>query len=176
MEENRRNPSAGMEVPVAGGGNVVQWIEISVPSPSVSSSSIGANSSEDNECVQLPLSEDYASSSVIGEPSISFVWRINKTSPNALELLQLSAKSGFPITGLRFVFAQTLSPFAFVYADEVQFHCLLHFLDLLVLFVCVELESYEIECVRVVIVVVLSTFFTLSRRLVLSTFLNSRIR
>ncbi|AAG21620.1 unknown protein; 42586-33527 [Arabidopsis thaliana] len=118
MEENRRNPSAGMEVPVAGGGNVVKWIEISVPSPSVSSSSIGANSSEDNECVQLPLSEDYASSSVIGEPSISFVWRINKTSPNALELLQLSAKSGFPITGLRFVFAQTLSPFAFVYADE----------------------------------------------------------
>jgi nuclear pore complex protein Nup160 len=107
-----------MEVPVAGGGNVVKWIEISVPSPSVSSSSIGANSSEDNECVQLPLSEDYASSSVIGEPSISFVWRINKTSPNALELLQLSAKSGFPITGLRFVFAQTLSPFAFVYADE----------------------------------------------------------
>lgn len=129
MEENRRNSSSGMEVPVAGGGNVVKWIEISVPSPSPSSSSstIGTNSSEVNECVQLPWYEDYASSSVIGEPPISFVWRINSTSPNALELLLLSAKSGFPITGLRFVFAQALSPFAFVYADQVRFNCLLHF-------------------------------------------------
>ncbi|XP_023645299.1 nuclear pore complex protein NUP160 isoform X3 [Capsella rubella] len=120
MEENRRNSSAGMEVPVAGGGNVVKWIEISVPSPSPSPSSTTnvTNSSEEDECVQLPLYEDYASSSVIGEPPISFVWRINKSSPNALELLQLSAKSGFPITGLRFVFAQALAPFAFVYADE----------------------------------------------------------
>ncbi|KAL1222173.1 Nuclear pore complex protein [Cardamine amara subsp. amara] len=120
MEENRRNSSAGMEVPVAGGGNIVKWIELSVPSPSssYSSTTISSNSSEDNECGLLPSSEDYASSYVIGEPPISFICRINKTSPNTIELLQLSAKSGFPITGLRFVFADTLSPFAFVYSEE----------------------------------------------------------
>lgn len=47
-----------------------------------------------------------------------------------LELFQLSAKSGFPVTGLRFVFAHTLSPFAFVFADEVTFNCLSSFLIL----------------------------------------------
>ncbi|VVB11793.1 unnamed protein product [Arabis nemorensis] len=117
MEMNRRSSSAGMEVPVAGGGNVVRWIELSVPSPS-SSSTNGTNSSEDNDCVLLPSTEDYASSCVIEEPPISFIWRINKRSPNVIELFQLSAKSGFPVTGLRFVFAHTLSPFAFVFADE----------------------------------------------------------
>ncbi|KAF8116365.1 hypothetical protein N665_0019s0043 [Sinapis alba] len=111
MESNRRSSPAGMEVPVAGGGNVVKWLDISVPPPS--------SSTEDNGCVLLPSSEkDYASSCVLGEPPISFVWRINKTSSNVLELLQLSAKSGFPLTGLRFVFAHTLSPFAFLFADE----------------------------------------------------------
>lgn len=119
MEGNRRNSPAGMEVPVAGGGNVVKWVEISVPSP-YSSSTIDTNSSEHNGCVLLHSSEeDYTSSSVIGETPISLIWRINKTSSNVLELLQLSANSGFPLTGLRFVFAQTLSPFAFVFADEV---------------------------------------------------------
>lgn len=113
MESNRRSSPAGMEVPVAGGGNVVKWLDISVPPPS--------SSTEDNGCVLLPSSEkDYASSCVLGEPPISFVWRINKTSSNVLELLQLSAKSGFPLTGLRFVFAHTLSPFAFLFADEVD--------------------------------------------------------
>ncbi|CAH2035197.1 unnamed protein product [Thlaspi arvense] len=119
MEGNRRSSPAGMEVPVAGGGNIIKWVEIYVPSPSPFSSTIDTNSSEDNGCVLLPSSEeDYASSCVIGETPISFTWRINKTSSNVLELLQLSAKSGFPITGLRFVFAHTLSPFAFVFAEE----------------------------------------------------------
>ncbi|CAA7046484.1 unnamed protein product [Microthlaspi erraticum] len=119
MEGNRRNSPAGMEVPVAGGGNVVKWVEISVPPPSSSSNAIEFNSSEHNGCVLLPsFEEDYTSSSVIGENPISLIWRINKTSSNVLELLQLSANSGFPLTGLRFVFAHTLSPFAFVFADE----------------------------------------------------------
>ncbi|WZZ60587.1 hypothetical protein YC2023_060694 [Brassica napus] len=109
MERNRLSSSAGMEVPVAGGGNVVKWVDISVSAPP----------SPENGCVLLPWSEeDYASSCVIGEPPISFVWRINKTSSNVLELLQLSSESGFPLTGLRFVFAHTLSPFAFLFADE----------------------------------------------------------
>ncbi|CDY68777.1 BnaCnng60460D, partial [Brassica napus] len=110
MERNRLSSSAGMEVPVAGGGSVVKWVDISVSAPPCT---------EDNGCVLLPSSEeDYASSCVIGEPPISFVWRINKTSSNVLELLQLSSESGFPLTGLRFVFAHTLSPFAFLFADE----------------------------------------------------------
>ncbi|KAG2320487.1 hypothetical protein Bca52824_013700 [Brassica carinata] len=112
METNRRSSPTGMEVPVAGGGNVVKWLDISVPPPP-------SPSTEDNGCILLPSSEeDYASSCVLGEPPISFVWRINKTSPNVLELLQLSAKSGFPLTGIRFVFAHTLSPFAFLFAEE----------------------------------------------------------
>ncbi|XP_022572545.2 nuclear pore complex protein NUP160 isoform X1 [Brassica napus] len=110
MERNRLSSSAGMEVPVAGGGSVVKWVDISVSAPPCT---------EDNGCVLLPSSEeDYASSCVIGEPPISFVWRINKTSSNVLELLQLSSESGFPLTGLRFVFAHTLSPFAFLFPDE----------------------------------------------------------
>lgn len=146
MEVNRRSSSAGMEVPVAGGGNVVKWVELSVPSPSSSSSITGTNSSEENDCVMLPSSEDYASSCVIEEPPISFIWRINKRSPNVLELLQLSAKSGFPVTGLRFVFAHTLSPFAFVFVDEVRlvFFCIL--ILVYCFFVCVlSLKSYGIE-------------------------------
>ncbi|KAG5397708.1 hypothetical protein IGI04_019522 [Brassica rapa subsp. trilocularis] len=112
MERNRLSSSAGMEVPVAGGGSVVKWVDISVSAPP-------SPCTEDNGCVLLPSSEeDYASSCVIGEPPISFVWRINKTSSNVLELLQLSSESGFPLTGLRFVFAHTLSPFAFLFADE----------------------------------------------------------
>ncbi|XP_024008157.1 nuclear pore complex protein NUP160 [Eutrema salsugineum] len=119
MEEDRRSSPACIEVLVAGGGNVVKWIDISVPSPSPSSSIIGTNSSEDNGRVLLPSTEeDYASSCEIEETEISFIWKINKTSPNVLELLQLSAKSGFPMTGLRFVFAHNLSPFAFVFAEE----------------------------------------------------------
>ncbi|KAL0897453.1 hypothetical protein Bca101_081414 [Brassica carinata] len=71
--------------------------------------------SEDNRCIVLPSSseEDYASSCVIGEPPISFVWRINQTSSNILEVLQLSSKYEFPLTGIRFTFAYTLYPFAF---------------------------------------------------------------
>ncbi|CAN8290175.1 unnamed protein product [Cochlearia groenlandica] len=114
-----------MEVPVASGGNIIKWIDISVPSPSSSSSpsssTIDIDSSEYNECVLLSSSEeeeDYASSCEIDESPISFTWRINKTSSNILELLQISAESAFPMTGLRFVFAQALSPFAFVFADE----------------------------------------------------------
>ncbi|CAH8361275.1 unnamed protein product [Eruca vesicaria subsp. sativa] len=109
MEENRRRwCGGGREVPVAGGGNTIKWIEISVPSPSPSS--------EDNVCLVLPSSseeEDYTSSSVIGDPPISFVCRINKTNSNVLEVLQLSSKSEFLLTGIRFSFAHKLYPFAF---------------------------------------------------------------
>ncbi|KAF3582760.1 hypothetical protein DY000_02034599 [Brassica cretica] len=116
MEENRRRWRGGREVPGAGGGKAVKWIDISVPSPS----GIDSNSTEDDGCVVLPSPEEnYASSSrVIGEPPISFVWRINQTSSNVLEVLQLSSKSGYPLTGIRFAFAHRLSPFAFPFVAQ----------------------------------------------------------
>ncbi|KAG2308455.1 hypothetical protein Bca52824_028203 [Brassica carinata] len=64
--------------------------------------------SEDNRCIVLPSSseEDYASSCVIGEPPISFVWRINQTSSNILE----RSASG-PLA----FFLYTLAPSVIVY-------------------------------------------------------------
>ncbi|KAL0670685.1 hypothetical protein Bca4012_033389 [Brassica carinata] len=117
MEENRRRWRGGREVPGAGGGKAVKWIDISVPSPC----GIDSNSTEDDGCVVLPSSsssEDYASSLMIGEPPISFVWRINQTSSNVMEVLQLSSKSGYPLTGIRFAFAHRLSPFAFPFVAQ----------------------------------------------------------
>ncbi|CAF1863807.1 unnamed protein product [Brassica oleracea] len=109
MEENRRSSRVRREVPVVGGENTIEWINISVPSPS-----------DDKRSVVLPSPEEnYASSSrVIGEPPISFAWRINQTSPNVLELLPIS--SMFPLTGIRLAFAHSLCHFAFPFvAQEV---------------------------------------------------------
>ncbi|KAL0774500.1 hypothetical protein Bca101_039651 [Brassica carinata] len=110
MEENRRSSRVRREVPVVGGENTIEWINISVPSPS-----------DDKRSVVLPSPEEnYASSSrVIGEPPISFAWRINQTSPNVLELLPIS--SMFPLTGIRLAFAHSLCHFAFPFvAQEVS--------------------------------------------------------
>ncbi|KAL0670741.1 hypothetical protein Bca4012_033445 [Brassica carinata] len=107
MEENRRSSRVRREVPVVGGENTIEWINISVPSPS-----------DDKRSVVLPSPEEnYASSSrVIGEPPISFAWRINQTSPNVLELLPIS--SMFPLTGIRLAFAHSLCHFAFPFVAQ----------------------------------------------------------
>ncbi|KAK0591184.1 hypothetical protein LWI29_036588 [Acer saccharum] len=93
---------AGTEVPIIGSDSV-KWIELSISSSS---------SCNDNDWSAVgPLTEDCASCSVVGDP---YVWRIHKSFPNALELLQLSPSQAFPIVGLRFVFPHPLSPFAFL--------------------------------------------------------------
>ncbi|KAL0012943.1 hypothetical protein SO802_000012 [Lithocarpus litseifolius] len=108
---------AGMEVPIIGSDSV-NWVELFVsPSSSTSTSPPFA-----------PLTvEDYSSScSIIQHHHDSptyLIWRIHKTLPHSLELLQLSSSStnaGFPSVGLRFTFPDALSPFASVCVSQNQ--------------------------------------------------------
>ncbi|KAK2644108.1 hypothetical protein Ddye_019303 [Dipteronia dyeriana] len=93
---------AGSEVPIIGSDSV-KWIELSISSP-------GCNNNDWSAVG--PLTEDCAESySIAGDPC---VWRIDKTVPNALELLQFSSSQPFPIVGLRFLFPHPLSPFSFL--------------------------------------------------------------
>ncbi|KAK7815662.1 nuclear pore complex protein nup160 [Quercus suber] len=107
---------AGMEVPIIGSDSV-NWVELFVsPSSSTSTSPPFA-----------PLTvEDYSSScSIIQHHHDSpayLIWRIHKTLPHSLELLQLSSSTnvGFPSVGLRFTFPDALSPFASVCFSQNQ--------------------------------------------------------
>ncbi|KAG6727322.1 hypothetical protein I3842_02G124200 [Carya illinoinensis] len=110
-----RSTLAGMEVPIIGSDSV-KWVELSVPSSS-SFSSYGTAASPPF----APLTEDYASSSVIKDPPIYLIWRIHKTLPHALELLELSANKDFPTIGLRITFPEPLSPFAFVCRNQISY-------------------------------------------------------
>ncbi|KAL5789070.1 hypothetical protein ACOSQ2_003958 [Xanthoceras sorbifolium] len=102
---------AGTEVPIIGSDSV-KWIELSI------SSSYGNN----DWTAVAPLTEDCASCFVVGDPCVYLIWRIHKTFPNALELLQLSSSQPFPILGLRFLFPHPLSPFAFL-SQNSSTHC-----------------------------------------------------
>ncbi|KAK4566003.1 hypothetical protein RGQ29_002278 [Quercus rubra] len=111
---------AGMEVPIIGSDSV-NWVELSV-SPSSSTSTSTSTSPP-----FAPLTvEDYSSScSIIQHHHDSptyLIWRIHKTLPHSLELLQLSSSTnaGFPSVGLRFTFPDALSPFASVCVSQNQ--------------------------------------------------------
>ncbi|XXG76396.1 hypothetical protein AAC387_Pa08g0756 [Persea americana] len=101
-------PLGAMEVPILGSDST-QWIELTVPSSSSPSSS--------EPCA--PPTENAASCHVIGDPPSYLIWRIHKSLPHALELLELSGCEEFPKAGLRLMFPHALCPFAFVCKNEV---------------------------------------------------------
>lgn len=106
-----------MEIPLAGSDSV-KWVEVSV------SSSFAANNGDTTSTVRTtctPLTRDcHASSSVIGDPPSYLIWRIHKSLPLVLELLELSSSKQFPTIGLRITFPDALSPFVFLSSNQVD--------------------------------------------------------
>ncbi|XP_057965063.1 nuclear pore complex protein NUP160 [Malania oleifera] len=107
---------AGMEVPIIGSDSV-NWVEVSVPS-STSVSHATATSSASPPFA--PPTQDAASCSIVGDPPTHLIWRIHITMPRVLELLELCAGKEFPRIGLRIVFPDALSPFAFICESEIE--------------------------------------------------------
>ncbi|GAB4847402.1 hypothetical protein Ancab_026460 [Ancistrocladus abbreviatus] len=109
-EEMGSKSLVGKEVPIVGSDSV-KWVEVSVPlsyavapgSPPVAS-----------------LTEDAASCSVIGKPPTYLIWRIRKNNPHAIEVLQLCAQKEFQRIGLRILFPESLSPFAYICKNEIN--------------------------------------------------------
>ncbi|KAL5542946.1 hypothetical protein UlMin_010656 [Ulmus minor] len=119
-----RCPLVGMEVPIVGSDSV-KWIDVSVPD----SSSMGLISNvdvHDSSTICAPLDDDFASFAAIGDPSTYLIWRIHKSLPNALELLELNADKEFPRVSLRINFPDGLSPHAFVCKNEVVYNSKSH--------------------------------------------------
>ncbi|POO04174.1 Guanine nucleotide-binding protein, beta subunit [Trema orientale] len=113
---------AGVEVPILGSDSI-KWIEVSIPSSSSSSTAIAIADSDANLNAQTtcaPLADDFASCSAIGDPPTYVIWRIHKSLPNVLELLELCADKEFPRIGLRIAFPDSLSASAFVCKNEVD--------------------------------------------------------
>ncbi|CAN1178565.1 Nuclear pore complex protein NUP160 [Linum perenne] len=103
-----RSTLVGVEVPIIGSDSV-KWLDLSVP-PSFSRST---------SLPQFPpLTDDCASCCTVGDPPLYFIWRIHKTHPNILELLQLSVQSEFPKIGLRIAFPDALAPFAHIQQNQ----------------------------------------------------------
>lgn len=112
MERSRS--LVGMEVPFTGSDSV-KWIEVTVPSATPATSSSSSSSSP-----FAPLTEDAAACAIIGDPPTYLIWRIHKSQPCALDLVELCAHKEFPRTGIRILFPDALCPFAFICKDEIR--------------------------------------------------------
>ncbi|KAG5228130.1 nuclear pore complex protein [Salix suchowensis] len=111
---------AGMEVPIIGTDSI-KFIDVSVPDFGDADLSTTTSATAASITIKTSLTEDYASSSIIGDPPLSFIWRIHKSQPKTLELLQLSANKDFPVTTwLRITFPHALCPFAYVCQNQSQ--------------------------------------------------------
>ncbi|PSS21659.1 Nuclear pore complex protein [Actinidia chinensis var. chinensis] len=108
-----------MEVPIVGSDSV-KWIELSLPSPSPSSTAPVNGILSLPPPSYAPPTEDAASCSVIGDPPNYLIWRINKDHAHALEIQELCAYKEFPNIGLRIIFPDALWPFALICKDETS--------------------------------------------------------
>ncbi|KAF5180787.1 Nuclear pore complex protein [Thalictrum thalictroides] len=120
----------GMEVPIIG-SDQLKWIEVSIPSSSSSSlpslppiaatyTETDEDSSYSSRNTFAPFTEDCASCHIIGDPSTYLIWRIHKSLPNTIEVMELTACNEVPRIGLRLIFPDALSPFAFICKDETS--------------------------------------------------------
>ncbi|KAJ7972354.1 Nuclear pore complex protein [Quillaja saponaria] len=112
-----RSTLAGKEVPIIGSDSV-KWIELSVPS-STTAAAAAAVAGDSCSTTLGPPTKDCASCFVIGDPSTYLIWRIHKTQPHTLELMELCASKEFPGLGLRITFPDALCPFAFIWKSEL---------------------------------------------------------
>ncbi|XP_062108027.1 nuclear pore complex protein NUP160 [Humulus lupulus] len=110
---------AGVEVPIIGSDSV-KWIDLELPPSSAAIAIADSEANLDVGTTCTPLADDFASSSAIGDPPTYLIWRIHKSLPTALELLELSADKEFPRIGLRIAFPDALSAFAYVCKNEVD--------------------------------------------------------
>ncbi|KAL7592828.1 hypothetical protein Lser_V15G33426 [Lactuca serriola] len=107
-----RSSFAGMEVPIIGSDSI-KWFNIAVPS--ISTSMPPPPSPEPF----APLTVDVSSCCSIGDPPTYFIWRIDQSYPNVLEIVEFHSFEEFPRVGLRLEFANALCPFAFICKKEV---------------------------------------------------------
>ncbi|KAK4801422.1 hypothetical protein SAY86_021909 [Trapa natans] len=107
----------GTEVPITGSDSI-NWIELTVQS--TTSTAGAASNSASTAGPFAPTTEDRASCLLIGDLPTYVIWRINKSLPHTLEFLEFSADGEFPRNGLRLMFPNALSPFAFVCPNEVD--------------------------------------------------------
>lgn len=108
-----RSCLAGMEVPIIGSDSI-EWFQVSVPS-SLSPPSTSEFTSVDT------FTKDLGSCSVIGSPPNSkyLFWKIAKSQPNVLDILEVYSSEKFPQFGLRILFPDALLPFAHICRDEM---------------------------------------------------------
>ncbi|CAN4108263.1 unnamed protein product [Withania somnifera] len=99
---------AGMEVPIIGSDSV-KFLQLSLPSSSPTATAVTL------------LTKDVASCSVIGNPPAYFTWKICRSKPNVLELVEFCSHKEFPKTGLQIVFPEALFPFAVICKNEMTF-------------------------------------------------------
>ncbi|GAB2231275.1 hypothetical protein Drorol1_Dr00027564, partial [Drosera rotundifolia] len=98
----------GKEVPFIS-SDAIKWTEVSVEPRCVAGS--GSSSTV------APPTEDAGSCCVLWSPPTYLVWRIHKDRPNALELLEFCAQEQLPRVGLRIIFREDLSPFAYIFEN-----------------------------------------------------------
>ncbi|KAG9144646.1 hypothetical protein Leryth_020942 [Lithospermum erythrorhizon] len=110
MSSSGRACLGGVEVPIIGSDSI-KWFTVSL-SPFNNTSALTASAS------QLTFTRDYAASSLIGNPTTYFIWRISASEPNVLKITELYGDKEFPRNGLRIVFRDALLPFAFICKNE----------------------------------------------------------
>ncbi|KAM3290886.1 nuclear pore complex protein isoform X2 [Capsicum chacoense] len=100
---------AGMEVPITGSDSV-KFVQLSLPCSTSTSTSAATH-----------LTRDVASCSIIGNPPSYFTWKICRSQPNVLEIMEFCGHKEFPKIGLQIVFPEALFPFAVICKNEMTF-------------------------------------------------------
>lgn len=113
-----RSSLAGMEVPFIDIDSL-KWIDISVSSSSYIVAADPASSTSSSHPTFAPLTEDAASCSIVGDPPTYLIWKVHKSTPHALEVVEFSVLKEAPRFGLRIIFPDPLCPFAYICKDEV---------------------------------------------------------
>ncbi|KAK1370532.1 nuclear pore complex protein NUP160 [Heracleum sosnowskyi] len=103
-----RSVLAGMEVPIIGSDSI-NWLQLTVTSTTPSQPPFA------------PPTEDAAACSVIGTPPTYLIWRIHKSQPRQLEIVEFCGNKEFPRVGLQLQFPDALSPFAVICGNETQY-------------------------------------------------------